>query len=598
MKHLILILALLCPAVANAAIGLTATASVASPNGGAQTITTSAINTSGANLLVAITGGATSTNTLKDSKGNVWTAVNPILFTGNSAIVNIWYASPGTSQVGSGHTFTASTIGTIYWALLVMSFSGASSSPYDFAQTTGTQSSGTSISLPSLTPSTSGALIVTAACLNNTSSTSGITTPTGFNSGPSVPGAPVANYVTNSAYTIQTSTTASAPIWNWSSTCSATAMQVAFRPASVDPVGTLYLSGNTASVGNTKLAGLYNAPTFSGSDVWNTTGNTWGVTGSTQSGSLSLSQSLVLTSGTIHGSPGLWNTVQPGYVSTQGTYGLASSPSGGSLTINGIGTLSSTANTVYCPSGSDVWTGVSTGGTTGSLSLSNSQLISGVTVHSVSGNAIYLTGTQPAIGQVTSNAGSFSLTGSGGVTSYGGSNSYQISNLTLSTVASGTSFGPSGGSVGTNTGQGFNWIGTTSGTSTAVASLVKSGSLFSLLGVSGTGTAVGGTPISVGGVTITPTLFTITGNTAGLSGPLTGSCSATMAWGSALTWTGSNIVYGSGTGYIGASTLVPSAPVPGPFMYSTALRKPKETPQRNKRITIAPNGQVLIEELP
>jgi hypothetical protein len=85
--------------------------------------TTSAINTTGATaLFVWLACSKSTTSTVTDSKGNTWTAL-----TKNSASIlvglQLWYCTT-TPTVGTGHTFTSSTVTNSYPALAVQAFSG------------------------------------------------------------------------------------------------------------------------------------------------------------------------------------------------------------------------------------------------------------------------------------------------------------------------------------------------------------------------------------------------------------------------------------------------------------------------------------------
>jgi hypothetical protein len=81
-------------------------------------------------------------------------------------------------------------------------------------------------------------------------------------------------------------------------------------------------------------------------------------------------------------------------------------------------------------------------------------------------------------------------------------------------------------------------------------------------GTMGPGTASQGYPTYIGGVLYSGSL-----SLAGSSSFIT-SGSGSLASGAALTWSGSQISYGSGTGYIGTRTIVPSAPVIPPTFQS------------------------------
>lgn len=126
-----------------------------------NSVTTSGITTTGANLIViscAWYTAATFEVTISDSNGNTWTAL-----TGSSANnyrSRIYYCvSP---VVGSGHTFTASGTGTAP-SISVQAWSGMStSSPFD-QQNGATTPSTSSLATGSITPSQANTVVITAA---------------------------------------------------------------------------------------------------------------------------------------------------------------------------------------------------------------------------------------------------------------------------------------------------------------------------------------------------------------------------------------------------------------------------------------------------
>ena len=98
--------------------------------GAANNATTSAIDTSGANFLVAaiadtpVGGGFT----FSDSKGNTWQALTSYISTATGARTRIYYAYNAT--VGSGHTFAVADVsGASYCSICVAAFSGVQTSP-------------------------------------------------------------------------------------------------------------------------------------------------------------------------------------------------------------------------------------------------------------------------------------------------------------------------------------------------------------------------------------------------------------------------------------------------------------------------------------
>jgi len=97
---------------------------------GDASATTGAIDTTGANFLVAVTAyaGAVTGFSFTDSKSNTWTALTERT-AGAAGRERIYYCVP--TSVGSGHTFTLSGA-TLFGSLCVASFSGGkASSPFD-----------------------------------------------------------------------------------------------------------------------------------------------------------------------------------------------------------------------------------------------------------------------------------------------------------------------------------------------------------------------------------------------------------------------------------------------------------------------------------
>lgn len=131
------------------------TAATGSTNGGTS-VTTAAIDTTGANLLVALVCSASNNATLTDSKSNTWTGLTG-QSTGNGAI-RIYYCYGGT--VGSGHTFTATTGAP---SIVVYAFANAAASPFDQQNGTQTSVAGTTIAPGSITPTQNEEILVAGA---------------------------------------------------------------------------------------------------------------------------------------------------------------------------------------------------------------------------------------------------------------------------------------------------------------------------------------------------------------------------------------------------------------------------------------------------
>jgi hypothetical protein len=140
---------------------------------GTGTATTSAVNTSGAALIVVSISWFAGTPTLSDSAGNTWTALTTYGDTGNSAdYCKLYYCvNPATS---ASHTFSVHSTATGYPVICVQAFSYSSGTPSLDAATgfNGTGTNTTTLQPGSLTPAGNNELLVTAATWNTHAITS------------------------------------------------------------------------------------------------------------------------------------------------------------------------------------------------------------------------------------------------------------------------------------------------------------------------------------------------------------------------------------------------------------------------------------------
>lgn len=127
----------------------------------ASTPTTSAIDTSGADLLVVAAHiysfSGSFPGTLSDSKGNTWTALTRRT-QGQSSNCLFYAANP---IVGSGHTFQIDEA-SVFASIEVQAWSGADSSPFDTENGVTQPSSATSVQPGSVTAADANSLFVTA----------------------------------------------------------------------------------------------------------------------------------------------------------------------------------------------------------------------------------------------------------------------------------------------------------------------------------------------------------------------------------------------------------------------------------------------------
>jgi hypothetical protein len=125
--------------------------------GGAGGNTSSAINTTGANLIVIHVGHYNAIATPSDSKSNTWTSLTAV---GNSPVrSNLFYCLNPT--VGSGHTFT---INSIFASVEVSAWSGAKTSSV-FDQENGAADTDEVFSPGSVTPSENNELVIVGGCV-------------------------------------------------------------------------------------------------------------------------------------------------------------------------------------------------------------------------------------------------------------------------------------------------------------------------------------------------------------------------------------------------------------------------------------------------
>lgn len=179
---------------------------------GGTGLTTSGIDTTGANLIVievTCYSGGGNPELNSDTYGNTWTGLSQYGngLGGGTALSRLFYcANP---VVGTGHTFTSNSF---QCTVSIVAVSGAASSPFD-AETGGSIATGTSGQPGSITPSEGNCLVVTGIGLDGGVSYScdggytAVTTNSGFFSGPKGGGL---------AYIVQTTAMATNPTWSWS----------------------------------------------------------------------------------------------------------------------------------------------------------------------------------------------------------------------------------------------------------------------------------------------------------------------------------------------------------------------------------------------
>lgn len=188
--------------------------------------TTSALNTTGANLIVVV-AAYDSAATLSDSLGNTWNGLTAYSH-GSDNYTKIWYCYAPT--VGSAQTFTLSIS---YGYLAVAAFSGATTTPFDIengAYTTG----GVSLQTGSITPSIDNELIISGLCFGGNSSAPSVDS--GMTITDSTTASQNVSYGGALAYKIQTTAAAINPTWSWTTSEANSVAIASFKSSSSTPV--------------------------------------------------------------------------------------------------------------------------------------------------------------------------------------------------------------------------------------------------------------------------------------------------------------------------------------------------------------------------
>lgn len=191
----------------------------------ASPLTTSGIDTTGADLLVAIVyvHNTNSPGVVSDSKGNSW-SYGTTYGSANGSI-RIAYCVP--ASVGSGHTFT-NTFGALSVGIEVFAFSGANATPFDVENGLNNDSSVATFQPGSVTPSQANSLIIAGVNWFNTvtspSIDSGFTISDYTDNGST-------SYYGASAYLEQGAAASVNPTWSWTTTRNVRGAIMVFKPA-------------------------------------------------------------------------------------------------------------------------------------------------------------------------------------------------------------------------------------------------------------------------------------------------------------------------------------------------------------------------------
>lgn len=200
--------------------------------------TTSAIDTTGATLIVIAVNYYSINTSVTDSKSNVWNSITSYTAASKNSTRLYYCINP---IVGSGHTFTLSEPGS-YPNIGVCAFGGGY---FQYQQETGqrTDTTSTSYQPGSLTPTSDNCVLVSSIGTSGTSiSINSSFTATTVNNSPG-------NYIGGGiAYKIQTTAGAENPTWSWTTSSSpASALAVFTSSDSVLPIIQANMQDNAAS---------------------------------------------------------------------------------------------------------------------------------------------------------------------------------------------------------------------------------------------------------------------------------------------------------------------------------------------------------------
>lgn len=203
--------------------------------------TTSAVDTTGANLLVVVTGDEGFS--VSDSKGNTWTLAVQAVASG-SPYSRIYYCYNPT--VGSGHTFT---VGLSYGAIAVAAYSGSDSSPLDQTGATATGALVTTFASGNITPTTDNQLVVSGIGVGKSANT--LTIGSGMSVAASKNAATGVTYGAAIAWIAQTTAAAINPSWSWTSSGEAASPIASFKMLGGGGTTISATPGNAAADGTT-----------------------------------------------------------------------------------------------------------------------------------------------------------------------------------------------------------------------------------------------------------------------------------------------------------------------------------------------------------
>ena len=177
----------------------------------ATTVTTTGINTSTANFLIAyVAYNAGDAPTISDLAVNTWTKLSSFNSTGVS--IDTYYVNPSAFVTNASDTFTISAAGA-FGAVAVAAFSGVVSSPFD-KQDGATGTSASPQAATGFTPTLNNSLVMAGVTFDPGVTLSSING--GFTILQNIPSSAGINFGIGLSYLIQTTATAAQPTWTLS----------------------------------------------------------------------------------------------------------------------------------------------------------------------------------------------------------------------------------------------------------------------------------------------------------------------------------------------------------------------------------------------
>lgn len=192
---------------------------------GANGGTTSAIDTTGANLIDVCVSHATGTTaTLTDSKSNTYTLIRSDVASGEFILDHYYVYNP---TVGSGHTFTIATATGVKAVVSSFAFSNMASSPLDKTNGNNDTTNQTSFATGAIVPSMDQEILT--ACISTwiaPSGTNSYTAPSSFTGLKQVKYVGSTNFAAATSYLNQSTAASINPTYTWVGTGAAEAASV------------------------------------------------------------------------------------------------------------------------------------------------------------------------------------------------------------------------------------------------------------------------------------------------------------------------------------------------------------------------------------